>query len=354
MRMIGYRLLAATLALMLLTAAGNLPTALRRGVNITHWFRFPPRRDPTALRFYLDDAALVALKHAGFTFVRVAVQPDLLSQPEALVSAVTRLQRHGLAVVVALFPADWHLETSPADQAKLLDTWRSLAPLLRRFDPATTFPEILNEPVFASDPGAWARLQHQAVLTIRATLPTNTIVLTGADWGSIDGLMSLPPEPDSNVIYSFHLYEPAELTALGAYRTGLDAAAMARLPFPVTDEGACQATAGSTGDPPTADLMRFYCAQHWDVAKLTVRIAEAGEWARRHHVGVLVGEFGASQNLNVPARLAWLATVHTACEQQGFGWALWGYDDSMGFALHPPGNLQRLDPAVLRALELVQ
>ena len=74
--MIGYRLLAATLALMLLTAAGNLPTALRRGA-ITHWFCFPPRRDPTALRFYLDDAALVALKHAGFTFVRVAVQPDL-------------------------------------------------------------------------------------------------------------------------------------------------------------------------------------------------------------------------------------------------------------------------------------
>ena len=109
------------------------------------------------------------------------------------------------------------------------------------------------------------------MLTIRAALPTNTIVLTGADWGSIDGLLSLPPEPDPNVIYSFHLYEPAELTALGAYRTGLDAAAMARLPFPVTDEGACEATAGSTGDPPTADLMRFYCAQHWDVAKLTAQ-----------------------------------------------------------------------------------
>ena len=72
--MIGYRLLAATLALMLLTAAGDLPTTLRRGVDITPWFRFPPRRDPTALRAYLDDAALADLKHAGFTFVRVAVQ----------------------------------------------------------------------------------------------------------------------------------------------------------------------------------------------------------------------------------------------------------------------------------------
>jgi hypothetical protein len=173
--MIGYRLLAAMLALTLLTAAGDLPTTLRRGVNITHWFRFPPRHDPTALRDYLDDAALAELKHAGFTFVRVAVQPDLLAQPDALVSAVARLQRHGLAVIVALFATDWHLEISPADQAKLFETWHSLAPLLRRFDPAATFPEVLNEPVFAKDPDAWARLQHQAVLTIRAILPKNTI-----------------------------------------------------------------------------------------------------------------------------------------------------------------------------------
>ncbi len=156
------------------------------------------------------------------------------------------------------------------------------------------------------------------------------------------------------MIYSFHLYEPAELTALGAYRTGLDAAAMARLPFPVTDEAACKATAGSTGDPSTADLMRFYCAQHWDVTKLSARIAEAGEWARGYRVAVLAGEFGASQSLNAPARLAWLATVRSACEQQGIGWALWGYDDSMGLGLHPPGDRHVFDPAVMRALGLVR
>ena len=57
-------------------------------------------------------------------------------------------------------------------------------------------------------------------------------MLTGADWGSVRGLLALRPEPDRNVIYSFHLYEPPELTALGAYRPGLDTAAMARLAVP--------------------------------------------------------------------------------------------------------------------------
>ncbi len=213
-----------------------------------------------------------------------------------------------------------------------------LAPLLRRFDPAATFPEVLNEPVFAGDPDAWARLQHQAVLAIRAALPANTIVLTGASWGGVAGLLSLQPEPDPNVVYSFHLYEPAELTALGAYRTGLDTGAMARLPFPVTDSGACEAAAGTSHDPATAGLMRFYCAQHWDETRLTERVAEAGTWGRRHHVPVLAGEFGASQRLNAPARLAWLSAVRVACEEQAIGWALWGYDELDGLWTAPGGR----------------
>ena len=351
---IGYRLLVALLALMQIAAADEPPTALRRGINVTHWFRFPPSRDPAALRAYLSDAALEDLKHVGFTFVRMPVQPELLAAPAALADAVARVQRHGLAAVVALFAADWRLETDAADRAQLLSTWRSLAPLLRRFDPAATFPEVLNEPVFAGDPAAWARLQHEAVVAIRAALPSNTIVLSGANWGSIDGLLSLLPDPDPNVIYSFHLYEPAELTALGAYHAGLDAAAMAHLPFPTTDQAACQATSDTARDRPTADLMRFYCAQHWDVTKVAMRIAAAEAWAQHHHVAVLAGEFGASQQLNEPARMAWLTAVRQECERRGIGWALWGYDDSMGFALHPPGDRHRYDPAVLRALGLMR
>jgi endoglucanase len=345
---IGYRLLAAVLALTLLAAAGEPPSAvLRRGINITNWFRFPPSRDPALLRAYLSDTALEELKRIGFTFVRMPVQSDMLAAPGALADAVARVQRHGLAVVVALFA-----EANPADRAKLLATWRSLAPMLRRFDPATTFPEVLNEPVYAGDPAAWARLQHEAVMAIRASLPANTIVLSGADWGSIRGLLSLPPESGPNVIYSFHLYDPPELTALGAYRPGLDAGSMARLPFPTEDQWDCRATADAVRDPPTADLMRYYCTQRWDVAKITARIAEAGAWGQRHHVAVIAGEFGAAQQLNVSARLAWLTAVREACERQGIGWALWGYDDSMGFALRPPGDRRRIDPAVLRALGL--
>lgn len=129
---------------------------------------------------------------------------------------------------------------------------------------------------------------------------------------------------------------------------------MARLPFPATDTSACTAAASTTNDAPTAGLMRFYCTQHRDAAKLATRIAEAGDWARRNHANVIAGEFGASDRLVPASRLDWLAAVRIACERQGIGWALRGYDDSMGFAARPPARPSRLDPAIMRALGLIE
>ncbi len=336
------------LALMAGHASAEPPVVLRRGVNITNWFRYPQSRDPAALRAYLDDAAVERLRRAGFTFVRLAVQSDLLAEPGPLADAIARLERHGLAVVVTLFPAGWQPEGQPD---RLLASWRTLAPILRTFDPLRTVPEVVNEPVFANNDAAWATLQHDALAVIRGVLPTNPIVLTGADWGSVRGLLALTPEADPNVVYSFHFYDPTEFTSLAAYREGLDRAAMARLPFPASDQTKCDQTAGATEDKQTADLIRYYCSLHWDAAMLAARIAEAGDWARHNHVNVIAGEFGASVRLQPDARMAWLTAVRTACEQQGLGWALWGYDDSMGFAAHPPAAY-RYDNGILKALGL--
>ncbi len=56
---------------------------LSHGINITGWFRFPPSRDPAALEGYLSDPALADLRRAGFDFVRLAVDPDVVETPAA-------------------------------------------------------------------------------------------------------------------------------------------------------------------------------------------------------------------------------------------------------------------------------
>jgi endoglucanase len=321
------------------------PVVVTRGVNITGWFRFPGSRDPAVLAAYLSDPALADLRTAGFDFVRLAIDPDV-NDTAVLVASIRRIQRHGLTVVVSVHPHDWHLETA-GDRLRAF--WRSLAPALRSLDPARLVLEVVNEPVFPNDPSAWSALQHAVLSDIRQTLPNYTVVLTGQDWGSIGGLLALTPEDDPNVIYSFHFYDPAELTSLAAYRPNLDRASLARLPFPVDDR--CEATAAAAADRGTKDLMRYYCSLGWDAPHVAAPIERAAAWGRLHHVHVLAGEFGASAALNATARLTWLRTARQTFESQGIAWALWGYDDVMGFDVsRPPPPRPVLDRAVLGAL----
>lgn len=352
----------AAVLLLLCAAARSEPprdhlAALARGVSLTGWFRFPASADPQALRAWMSDPAMLGLRHAGFTFVRLAVQPEFIAgdpdRQKLLVAAIRRLQTAGLAVVVDAHPVTWELENRAEDRQALLEFWHGLAPALRPLPPRLTFPELLNEPVFHGRAAEWAALQHAALAIVRGELPDDTVVLTGADWGSVNGLLQLEPERDSNTIYSFHFYDPVELTSLAAYRAGLRREDLARLPFPAGDQAACHRTADASADPATAGMMRFYCSLGWDAARVAARIEAAAAWGRRHRAAILLGEFGASARLNAPARLAWLRTVREACGAEGIGWALWGYDDEMGFAIRrPPGLHPVLDQGVLAALGL--
>lgn len=328
---------------------------LRHGINITGWFRYPASRDPAALRAFIGQTALADLKAAGFSFIRLAADPAILEDPAIralFVDQIRRIQGLGLAVVVSPHPVSWHLDQNQSERDRFEAFWRGLAPLLRPLPPALTIPEVLNEPVFREDPAAWHRWQHDLLGTIRRALPANTIVLTGHDWGSIAGLLALTPEADSNVVYSFHDYDPPELTSLAAYRPGLDKAALARLPFPETDAAACERAAGAT-DSATRDLIRFYCATGWDAARVRARLQDAATWARANNVVLLAGEFGIDVRVNSASRLAWLRLVRETCEAHGIGWALWGYDDIMGLAVRRPLPVRPvLDRSVLSALGL--
>jgi hypothetical protein len=358
-------LLIATLALTVPAAAQVPPDRLHRlshGVNLTNWFRYPARQDDDYLSGYIDDAELRQLRAVGFGFVRLAVQPELMldgrGRPDAhrlnlVAAAVARIERQGLAVMVGWHPQTWDLQNSPQQQRQLQDLWGALAVRLRPLDPGMTFPEVLNEPVFDGAVPAWEALQAKVLARIRAELPGATVVLTGTHWGSIDGLLALHPVADGNVLYSFHTYDPATLTALADFEPGLDHEALKHLPFPVTDLQSCNDSAKATTQARTADVMRFYCSEHWDAAKLRDTVGRAAEWGRRHHAGVLCGEFGVSDQLPAATRLAWLAAMRRAFESHGIGWALWGYDDMYGFAIHSHGgNPAPLDPAMLHALGL--
>jgi aryl-phospho-beta-D-glucosidase BglC (GH1 family) len=333
---------------------------LRHGLNITHWFRYPPRSDENGLRNYLGDDALAQIRAAGFTFVRLAVQPELMlagGRPDdrrldVLVGAISRVQRHGLGVMIGWHPQTWQLEKSPEQQQALLSLWEALAAKLPPLPAALTFPEALNEPVFP-DRVAWEQLQNAVLARIRSSLPNNTVVLTGNHWGALDGMLALHPVADPDVVYTYHTYDPMILTTLAAFEPSLDRQALARLPFPADKPGACQEAEAATTHGRTRDVIRYYCSEKWNAERVQKEAHAAGEWARAHHVPVVVGEFGIINRLRPETRLAWITAARQAFEREGLGWAFWGYDDGMGFDLHPEGGRSPpLDPSILNALGL--
>lgn len=333
---------------------------LRRGLNITNWFRFPASSEPGRLRAYVPDSAMAEIRAAGFTFIRLCIQPQVLLRGDGrldpprlavLMEAIERLQRAGLAVIVDAHPESWYPERNRAHREALFDFWRGMAPALRRFDPDRTFVELLNEPIF-DDHSAWAALQQEVLGMVRGVLPHHTVILTGADWGSLEGLLQLRPVRDSRVIYSVHDYSPSVVTTLAAWLEGRDTDALGRLPFPVTDRAACRATVARSRHEPSRALGQYYCQEGWNAARLRERLARAAAWGREYGVPVLILEFGAHADLNEEARLAYFRAFREAADQEGLGWALWGYGDIMGFPARSGSPPAVLDPALLRALGL--
>jgi endoglucanase len=325
------RVVIALLVLLAPSVAATAPVAPSwrgAGLNIAHWFRYPANPSPAAMDAYLSNADLRWIRQR-YQFIRVPIDPRLLTTASAInavVDAARRATAAGLNIIL--------VPIGSPDAA--LHLWQILAPSLRTIPASMLMPETVNEPVFSANAQSWNRLQARIVACIRAALPRVTVLITGPDWSSIDGLASLTPPPDPHLALDVHDYEPALLTALGAFDPPLDHQALASLPFPVTDKAACLAAASHTADRPTKAVMAYYCALHPDAALLQTRAGIAAHWAALHHMKLFIGEFGVSGKLNSTARRNWLAAMAILCRQTRAACALWALDDPMGLNLHPP------------------
>ena len=338
---------------------------LDRGINITHWFRFVSNRNADAMAAYMGAPALADLKRAGFTYVRLSVGPEEVMASDhieadklaALVTVIGRIEHAGLGVMVEPHPEqiqNWDLQDNENARQELFGFWHDLAPALRRFSPALTFPELVNEPSL-KDPARWNALQSRLLAQVRAVLPHNTVILTGTDWSSIDGLLKVRPLADTNVVYSFHSYEPQLLALLGFWDPAINKKQLAaNLPFPAADPTRCKAAISAMTDPHTHAVAEYWCSLHPDDAMISRNLARATQWGRKQGVSVALTEFGASSELNARARLAYLSAVRRSAEALGLPWALWGLDDQMGLG-EAAGGLSaaiKLPPSTMRALGL--
>jgi aryl-phospho-beta-D-glucosidase BglC (GH1 family) len=349
----------------LLTGAATRPTVsprrlerLAKGANICRWFRFAPE-DAGHLAGYVDAAEEKMIRDLGLTHVRLCLAPKMVMDPatgairESVAAhvdrAIERFHQAGLLVVVDLHNEDRDAELNPAWQQAFVRFWGDFAARLQRFDPDVTVLEIINEPVFRGRVAEWDAFNERLAAAIRQNAPQHT----GASWGGIDGLKALKPLADSNVVYSFHCYDPFAFTHQGATWSGEEVKPLRHVPYPSSPEAVAPVLATLEKHPGAKQMVKDYGDQRWDKARLAARFREGIEWGRQHQVPLYCGEFGVFPRFAQPEHRAnWFRDFGQVLAENQIGWGVWGWDEGFGLNRRTVAGKPVVDETVARALGL--
>jgi len=337
---------------------GAAPEMLRKGFNL-------PDQVPGRARNAAEAGVLKRLRDLGMTHVRLPVEAEYVlasfSGPATVTSALDDLERAverllglGYCVSVDMHPGSdfQRLQRQSPDKAHsaLLAGWRDLSARLARWPAKRVFAELLNEPATTDD--VWRSFAERLAVEVRARLPQTTIIVGPAPFQRHEALAGWRPLADRNVVYAVHYYDPMIFTHQGAdWDKGAPWARMEGVPFPIqADDPALAkllAAAIDRKDAVAADELRKDARVAWTAADIMRKFAELAAWSATHSAPVVLNEFGVLRFKAKRAdRLAWLAAVRAAAEENGFGWTHW--DFAGGFGLLDDSG--RIDQGVIDAL----
>jgi endoglucanase len=400
-------LLAGGLALFATAAQCSEPT-FKRGATLVEFFQFPATTGNGEAKRYADPAypharAALALfdfdelHRMGFDHMRVPLDAGPLMQGDEaqrrqilqdLVTVVTEIHRHGLEVLVTLFPPslqhelpETYLDGLEGPKFRLYSAMvERVAATLAPLAPAVAF-EPMNEPQskcrvrFGTD---WTAYQESMVARIRAVAPELPLFLTGACWSNIEGVVLLDTDllRDRRNFVSVHFYYPFLFTHQSATWTTPYLAGTIGVPFPAsagsleetlsltrerfrgltlapgTDRAAAQAKAEQ-------EIARYF-REAQGPAQIDQWMNQVADWQHRQNVAsdrIVFTEFGAMKQMidgveiDRSSRARWLHDASLAMENRGWGWTAFVlHDDPFGLYAKPGDRYP--EPELLRALRL--
>jgi endoglucanase len=361
----------------------------------THYV-FPPFSDA---QHPLTPDELAIIRHAGFDFVRLTVDPGPFLQFQGarrdaaygiLRQRVQTILAADLSAIVDFHPVGQDADYGPKAIVQGADTplfaayCDMLARVARVLDGLHTNRvalELMNEPSIggtADTNAAWQAMEENAYRGVRAASPHLGIVVAGGLAGAYTGLLKLDPSPfasDPNTIFTFHYYLPFEFTHqslanVPAVRTAAD------IPYPAlarplrdsvdalrarldkSNTSAVQKAADTALG--VACLIR-YRASNFSRADIHSAFDQVAAWATDHRIPrsrIFLGEFGVVrtygryQGARNSERVRWLGDVREEAEAHGFFWSIWAYRGKGGMAIIKNDTTDEIDPVTLRALKL--
>jgi aryl-phospho-beta-D-glucosidase BglC (GH1 family) len=336
---------------------------LATGANVCLWFRFPRQETVEHFTNYIPESEAEMMVRMGLRHVRLCVAPKVIMEAGSgaireeryrqLAAAIERFQKAGLLVMVDIHNEERAAELDPAWQDAFVKFWGALAARLSKYDPELTILEIINEPVFDKRQEEWNVLNGRLAEAIRKSAPRHTIVTSGPNWGGIDGLRKLRLLPDTNVVYSFHCYDPFTFTHQGATWSSAEVKPLRNVPYPSSPEAVAELLPGLEGQPASRKMVEQYGRERWGKEKLAARFRQGIEWGAKNGVSLYCGEFGVYPSRSKPEHRAnWFRDFGQVLAENKIGWAVWGWDEGFGLNRKHANGKPVVDTGVAQALGL--
>ena len=202
-------------------------------------------------------------------------------------------------------------------QARFIEVWRGIAARYKD-DHRVWGYDLVNEPDdnnVAEGCDDWQNLALRAGRAAREIDPGCTLIVEPTSWGSPEGFVGFQPVPLTNVVYSFHMYNPHEFTHQGVFGPS------APITYPGRIAGAM-----------------------WDKAALEKSIGPAIEFARRYRVHMYVGEFSAIRW--APGAEKYLDDLISIFESHGWDWSYHAFREWDGWSVEYGPDKDDHNPAV--------
>jgi endoglucanase len=302
MRFFWPAILASLMAPTAIAAEQPATTPFRSCINLGNALEAPAEG---AWGYTVRARDLATIRSGGFDAVRLPVAvtnylgpaPDYRLDPRLLQRVdeiLTWAERERLIVLLDLHHVERIHDQPARETPRVVAIWRQLAEHYKA-RPESLYFEIINEPHGRLGGQLLVDFYAAVLPTIRATNPTRKIVVSGDRWGSIQGLDALTGLDPTNLIATFHYYDPFEFTHQGLWW------------------GAFAPPLGAKWGGRQA------------YAKVDADMASAAAQARALGMPLLLGEFGVLRTVKTAQRASWTAAVRRSAERHAIAWCSWDF-----------------------------
>jgi len=310
----------------------NLPFS--KGVNLTGWFQVDNAQQIQFTKYTRED--FEQIKSLGCDVVRLPINlhfmtngaPNYTLDPmflHFLDQVVDWTEELNIHLIMDNHTFDSSTDTDPKVGDILLKVWPQMAAHYKERSNLIYY-EILNEPHGIAD-ALWNSTQKSVIDAIRKIDTKHTLVVGPAGWNSYNNLADMPITPDTNLIYTFHFYDPFMFTHQGAGWT--DMVDLSEIPFPYSSEKMPEIPASIRGTW-VENTFKDY-KNKGTIAEVQRLIDIAVKFQQTRNVPIFCGEFGVYDVVSPEEdRVYWYNVVRNYLEEKNIAWTIWDYHGGFG------------------------